>query len=380
MRPSFGFLFASPPRRITIFPIRGDRLRIAGDLTRLGRIRTPQSIRVAPPIPRMRFRMARFTSDELRRIQATLRRRFAIRRRADVLDVGFGPGYRAGRADAERPWCACFYVHRKRRRCPAHERLPRRVRFRVKRGRRFEQFTVPTDVIELNGPCLSGCVLSHASGAPAMTGLIVAWRERASSTLTWAVITVGHAFPRSVSFPEPMPRVVLRGQRGARVAGRLLARALSGGVDAAVVEVQRYDLVRSGIITPQQNTRGLVIRSVDEISRDEGAFGTTHPGQEVWPFVVRAYLPTCLLFVQQIGPIDHVVHAHRAPTGAFRPGTSGSLWRVASRSAAMQFGGLESRFEEGFAQALASVLPWASAAVTSLYDVIAGSFRIVATI
>lgn len=326
------------------------------------------------------FEPERFTADELRRIQRTLRRRFQLHRRRDLLDVGFGPGLRAARLDPQRPWCVCFYVHRKRQPRRYAERIPRQVQFRLRRGRRFIRFTAATDVIELTKPALSGCVLSYGAGSAVTAGLVVVWQEREAAGLSWAVVTVGHAFPAAVAFPEPLPRVEIRGRGSSRLAGRLLARAPRGRADAAVVQVQHYDLVRCGILDARHGSQALRIRSVDEVKGDEGAPGSSHPRRAARPFYIRAYLPECWLFEDLVGRLRHVIHAHRAQAQTFERGTSGSLWRVFEWPAAMQFGGLQPEFREGFAQILEGVLEWAQEAVGRQVPLQPGTFRAVAAI
>ena len=322
--------------------------------------------------------MREFSEAELRAIQKSLFRRF--RKRAEIADIGFGPGVRANRQDPQRPASVCFYVRKKRTPRDREKHIPPTVKFRLKRRGKMRQFELPTDVIEVKKLVLSGVPMSFSGGGSVTGGVLVVWKEPSQTYLTWGLITVRHAFPASLSLPQSRANIRIAGAGSSRLSGTLLAVSSSARLDASLIRVKRFDLVAANIMDPTQGTNGLAVRTVDQLRDDEGASGVTRPRNTDRQFTVRTFIPVCHLFEQQIGVIDSVVHAHYAANQTFSSGTSGSLWRIANISGAIQFGGMSPAFREGFGQSLELVMAWAKETVDDLFGIEPDSFRYVARI
>jgi hypothetical protein len=312
-------------------------------------------------------------------MQRTLKTRFRACVAGPIFEIGFGQATRGGRADPRRPWSACVYVHRKQLPRDPRKRIPRQVAIRLRRGRRFVTLHLATDVIELAGPALSGRQLRYRDQPAATAGAVLVWRAARQTALSWGLLTVGHAIPRTASTPQTMAQVTIKGNAGTTVRGRLLAKTPRHRVDGALVAVSKFDLIAAGIIDADQGTSPLPVLSLTELKNCSGHDGNSFPAATLRPFQVRAYMPECSLFRDQIGVIHDAIHVYRARAGTFARGSSGSSWAVANL-AAIQFGGVGPAFSEGLGQALVNLLDWAATAIDEAGGLQPGSLRVVARI
>jgi hypothetical protein len=56
--------------------------------------------------------------------------------------------------------------------------------------------------------------------------------------------------------------------------------------------------------------------------------------------------------------LQHCIRVRQQTAGVFRPGTSGSYWRVGPRPGCLQVGGRQPEFAEGIGQPLQEVQNW----------------------
>jgi hypothetical protein len=172
------------------------------------------------------------------------------------------------------------------------------------------------------------------------------------------LLTVGHAFPRLRQLKPSDRAVRVLADRQREFAGLLYAQSsLRDTIDGSLILVQRADLIASGILSPGQSGRRIA-RSLQQLSVDIGSFGSTRPRSLDLPFQVQAFFPSFRL-VPSLGIITDVVSVFDAPTGAFQPGSSGSVFTIKRQAAAMQFAGTPKDFRMGFGQAMVTILDWA---------------------
>lgn len=306
------------------------------------------------------------TLAELARIRGTLVDRYGIRQRGNIVEVGFGAAERNAAIDPRRRDAICFYVLRKRDPRRAADRIPATERVRVKRGRHFVMVELPTDVIEIERDAieLTGRRIEHAEGTShATAGAIVAWRGEGEHYFRYAVLTVGHLFWDRRKTPETSRQVVIRAAGHRRLRGRLVLRSEAGaGVDAALVELSRQDLIAGGLLADQASSRGKRVRRLTELMNDPWRSGVTLPRRQPFPFLVLRYLPEFSL-ISELGTITHVLEVRSQVAGAFGQGTSGAAWIIARQAACQQFAGWRSNrpgedYRRGNGQALETILDW----------------------
>jgi hypothetical protein len=299
---------------------------------------------------------------EMITIRHRLRRRFGIGQRGNIIDVAFGMAEHDQVLDRSRPDAICFYVRRKC--CPRAkvDRIPPRLAFRLKRGSRFVQIELATDVILIGTRRVraTGERISHADyRGRGTTGGVVAWKVANQSPWQWGVLTVGHLFHGVSSLPEPNARVQIGDAAAGPIAGTLLVCSRPSdrpSVDAALVAVERSLLVSAQLIPDQVSTAGKRIRPISVLKHDRGATGFTFPERVTLDFRVVRFLPISDM-VPALGSLSFVSEAIGQP-GTFGVGRSGSLWAIQRQAAALQHGGLPWQFARGWGQSLEYVLAW----------------------
>jgi hypothetical protein len=298
--------------------------------------------------------------DEMQRIQRTLRKRYRAGVHGNILDVGFGAALESGRMQPERGACLTFLVRRKRHRPRRQDAIAPSVGVRLKRGRHFAQLVFPTDVVEVGQITTTGRRLEYTS-RHVTTGVVLAWRTPGESRLSWGLVTVGHPFPRWQALGPSRRRVTVHTRRGT-IAGVLIARSDSRrNVDAAIARVEKQELIDKRLITRSQSRHRIAARDVARLSGDPQRSGETLRVGGTRPFVVHAYFP--LLHVPRVGQIAHVVSVLSGRPGTFARGTSGSPWRWGNQAACVQVAGRAADFQQGFGQALTTVVEWAAGAL-----------------
>lgn len=322
------------------------------------------------------------THCELSRIRETLVARFKVSARSNIRDVSFGIAERSGALDESRSNCVLFFVKTKKKRPSASSRVPRKVQVRVRRGKQFVCVELDSDIVPFGGRAkLTGKRIffrgrSRNSGT---AGCVAIWKRVGTHRFRWGVLTVSHIMPSDHGVPEQGTSVLLTGPL-ARQQGRLVALSLGTGLDAALVEVSRAQLVETGVISQTQSTRGLKIRDRDTLATDRGAKGFTRPISGALPITVQAFTSEFTMLEDEIGVLTDVVQVS-SKRGAFVKGTSGSLWSVKRQVACMQFGQIGNS-SRGLGQPIAEIVEWAAKTVGSQQGVSRSSidFRVVAAI
>jgi len=316
------------------------------------------------------------TTDELRRIQRTLRTRYRIGTRSNLLDVGFGAALKAGKFQPGRRLCITFLVRKKKNVRKVTDRIPPKVHVRLKRGKRFVNLSFSTDVVEVGGIVAAGRTLDYRTKT-VTTGVIVAWKASSRSRYSWGVVTVGHVFPRLRTLSRLRRKVTIRTNRG-KFFGTLVAKSDGDReIDAAIAQVKRQDLVAKRLMTASQSARRIEPRMVTTLASDQNKSGQTLRVGGKRRFTVHAYFPS--LRVPSLGAIDHIVSVFSGAAQTFQPGTSGSGWLIQNQAACLQIAGRMPDFKQGFGQSLNSVAEWAAKVLAKQQRMHLGSFRIVAT-
>ncbi|MGV3483798.1 MAG: hypothetical protein ACO1RT_05225 [Planctomycetaceae bacterium] len=312
-------------------------------------------------------KLRELTDDEVCRVHRTLTARYERRPGSDILEIGLGVAERAGKLDTRRSDAFVFYVPNKRLPRNEAERIPATETVRIKRGRQFVSVELPTDVIEFDRDrlTLTGRLILHATEPDriATAGAVVLWRIGFSGPFHWSVTTAGHHFWDRPEVPERTPQVTIRCSGDQSLTGRLILRSLPrDGVDIALVEVPRAELIDKRVVAVSAPTTAKRIRSISEIRRDELHRGTTHPESTGIEFrVIRYFYEFKLL--PELGTLFDVLKVHSLQNHAFGQGRSGSLWIVARQAACHQSVGWstmdpEQTYVEGAGQSLHYALRW----------------------
>jgi hypothetical protein len=305
----------------------------------------------------LRSAVADLTADELRRIQNTLRARYDLGSRTNILDIGFGAALQRGKLRPDRGLCITFLVRAKRDPSSKSDRIPPAVTVRVKRGRRFVPFSFGTDVVEVGQLAATGSRLEYRSKT-VTTGLIVAWHPEASGKLSWGVVTVGHIFPRLRTLSKRNRQVTIRTGRG-HFFGRLVAQSADNqSIDAAIALVDRQDLIAHRLLAKPASVSSMPPRRIEQLISDQHKIGETLRTAGARRFTVHAYFPT--LRVTDIGTLQHMISVISEAAQTFQKGTSGTSWLIQNQAACQQVAGRTPAFRQGFGQALVAVTEWAA--------------------
>ncbi len=316
--------------------------------------------------------LAELSLAELHRVRRTLADRFRISPQGEILEVGFGMAEKGDRLDRSRPDAFCFWVAKKRKR-PGEFAIPAIVSVRLRRGNRFVEVRLPSDVLQPSAaPRATGrnLYLADRPTRPATAGGIIAWRVASeAASLTWAVLTVGHLFSdrhrEAVRSAASHPIQVQIDAVNRVIVGDLTAstqRHDGSQVDAAIVTVRRRDLVDAGLMPENVSTRGKRVRTTDQLWRDQHRVGLSLVDPQPLPIEIGRFYPLSSL-VAELGTLANVFEALSAIPQTFAPGRSGTLWAIAGHAAGMQHAGYPLAFMRGLAQGLSTVLEWAAAAI-----------------
>jgi hypothetical protein len=309
--------------------------------------------------------------DELDRLHETLAQRYQVGR-GNVLEIGFGIAEQRGRPVTLRRDEIVFHVadkgpNRRRRPIPAFEEV------RIRRGRRYLRVRLPTDVVELDRHdlVLTGREIHHQTDPArvATASVVLVWRLTGEFYFRWNVITVGHLFWSLGAVPESTPGVRIRAGQ-TLLDGRLVLRTRPGaGVDVALVEVQRGDLIDRGILPGKPSTRGKTIRSISDLAGDRGETGSTRPRTRAIPLQVLRYFPR-FRSAPQVGPLFHVLTVRSGQVGAFGTGHSGALWQIRRQLACQQvFAWQSDGFRRAGGQSIHYALRWIQAELAEAHGV-----------
>ena len=315
---------------------------------------------------------------EWHRVGRTLRRRFPAAD-AGVVGVGFGVAEKGSVADPDRAHAACFLVLRKGDPPTRRGRIPDVASVRVRRGGRFVELRLATDVIEVDPTRwqLTRRTIRHVSvSQTSAASNLITWRTRFGGSDRWGTVTVGHPFWGVATVPDPeslvqmtMPAtdfVTTTRPRSPKFRGRLLARTGrrdGAGVDAAVIGFDEGDPQESEWVSGDNADR-LLARSVDDMARDVMRAGITRTVLGEIPFVVRRYYPEFSL-ITEVGRMRDVIEVESVVPAAFAPGSSGNVWTIEDQPACLQFAGYVDpaspglSYRRGLGQPVTRVLDWA---------------------
>lgn len=323
-------------------------------------------------------RLCDLSDDELRRIHHTLSDRFGVGRRGEILEIAFGNAEKAGKLDANRTDAFIFYVTSKRMPRAADDRIAKTEGVRIRRQQTFVLVELATDVIlfDPTQPRLTGRPIAHA-GSPtrfATAGSVIIWRLGFSGPFHWCVTTAGHHFWDRPNVPENAPQVTVFCGRNERLSGSLIMRSLpKEGVDIALVEVSREDLIDRGLIASSAPTAAKRIRSISDIRRDRLTEGTTHPQSHGIEFSVLRYFYEFKL-MPQLGTLFDVLKVRSRVNNAFQSGRSGSLWIIARQAACHQSVGWrtsdpDQTYRDGAGQSLHYAFRWVQSRLADQYQI-----------
>ncbi len=340
-----------------------------------GKSRTGRaSDKLLPTVRLMPVSFETFSIDELRRLQATLRRRF---RAARIIDVGFGPGMANGRRDPRRPFSAAFLVARKRNPRDPGERIPASIQCRLKRGSKFATFQIPTDIVPAPRMKSSGRVVKRPNQATRVaTGCVISWKENGAPRRKWAIVTVGHYFQE---IQRSSKTVYLYRTTADRIYGRFLFRSPSASkLDVAVAAFVKRDLLAAGLV-PARSIPNLKPRSMEQIKNDVGKPGQAlvPPGNDRITIEFEYFFPENAE-VAGLGRIRNVVRVSSRVPGAFRRGRSGTVFVTGRQQvSSLQYAGSTGNGRLGLGQSLVTILDWTGVQLTRRFDLAAGSMRLI---
>ncbi|GEM_PF-3383555 len=301
-------------------------------------------------------RLWELTDTELARIQDTLERRLRQAGDTNVVAVGFGAKVKGGRIRRRGIMAARYLVRRKSLPRQRIRRVTPQVSVRLRRGNRYINVVLDTDV--------EACVDASDSGAEvrarsrAATSFVMRWRMTTTSVWSWGVLSVSHAFHGSVA---RHPDIV---HNGRRAPATLITRTRRNSrLDAALIQVSLADLLNVRILRTGQPLRSITHRSRAQLMGDASSqrAGKSHRvrGSGFTSFVrfkATDYLPVYRISGIRREAILRVVQSRRS---AFAPGTSGSGFTIGGRLAALQLGTDDSRNRTGLGQSIDTLLEWA---------------------
>jgi hypothetical protein len=323
----------------------------------------------------MALELPNFSNDELRRLQASLKRRF---REANVIDVAFGPGQVKGKQDPRRPFCACFFVSNKRNPRNKKERIPKTVKCRLKRMGKFVTFEIPTDVVRTRKMKMTGRRMRRLNTSKKITtGGVVSWKEQSSSKRKWAVVTVGHHFPKNTASGEKVK--VFRTKSDYIVGHFMFQSKKSSKLDVAVARCSKSDLRHFGLI-PANSIPKLKPRTVDQLKSDIGKSGKSliPPKDSKITIDFDHFFPENDE-VDALWTIRNVVRTESKKTGAFKGGRSGTVFATNSNQvSAMQYAGTTGNAKEGLGQSYDTIMDWVEKQLKAKStNLVSGSLRLV---
>ena len=305
-------------------------------------------------------------SPEFKKIRNTLRKRFGVGQRGNILEIAFGQAEKNGRPCTSRPQAICFYVNRKCRPRAKADRIPESVSVRLRRTGHYVEAEFPSDVILLERKVRpTGRRIRHLDEPDryATSGCVIVWRPIGERQFTWGILSVGHRFRNIATVPESSKRVrmLVNSSPATEIEGTLLARTLvsdSDHIDASITSMSRSTMIRNGVLPASPSTSGKTIRKTSDLRNDAGLDAHTYPPGRKIEFEVMRFMPECEL-IPALGKQFDVVEGLSGTDNAFGPTRSGSLAVVDRQAASIQLAGLPTSFRRGWGQALESVLEWA---------------------
>lgn len=314
------------------------------------------------------------TPDEMRRIQQTIRRRYPTDPDSNILAVGFGPADKNGKFDPERPFAACYYVKKKKRKksVPDDQRIPEELSVRVKRGKTFVTVPLRTDVVKAPQFAPSSRFVTDTGARLGSAGMLVTWK-RPDVPREWGIVTAGHLFAGGQT--TAALKVDLLIGTAAILVDVFQPSEAPPLLDVALLEITPSMLTLAGLKPPVVPPPQGNFWTEAELTAAFGPSNTTSiPGVSLRPerddptFVTKRYFPRSENLIPALGDLSNIIHV--AGTNAvnpapFIPGTSGSAWKIQGRAAAVQVGrNLKVKptdpeeNTEGLAQCLDTQLKW----------------------
>lgn len=311
--------------------------------------------------------------DELKRVRATLRKRFGVGKRGNILEIAFGQAEKRNSPCSARPEAICFYVRHKRRPRAKADRIPELLTIRFRRQNEYVSLRLPTDVVHIaRSVKATGRRIRHLDEPKryATSGCVLVWRQAGQRVFQWGILSVGHSFRNVDSVPESNKRVRLRVKLrpSTEIEGRLLARTRASDqdpVDASIISVSKSSMIRNKVLPRHPSTSGKAVRSVGDLSQDAGRLGHTFPPRQKIAFRVMRFMPECEL-IPALGLQHNVLETLASKPSAFGPTRSGSLSVINRQAATVQIAGLPAFFRRGWGQSLETALGWAQGELAKL--------------
>jgi hypothetical protein len=317
-----------------------------------------------------------FTPDELRRMQASARRRL---QRAGVVEIAFGPARSDGKLATDRPFAVCVFVRRKHDPASPAARIPASMTFRLQRRGQSRAWELPTDVVESPEMQPTGRPLRRTDTPDRATaGAVLSWKRPHRSRRLWGVVSVSHYFAGY----QPGRPVKIWFDGSSFLTGSLQFRSPpASGLDTALIECERGELVEGGLI-PDNSIPQLDPLTIEELIRLVGKPGLCipPPGDESLEVEYEYFFPVNDE-TRALWPMHNVVRV-RALSGepAFTPGRSGTALLTRSRQmTSVQYAGTAPDGMRGLAQAFRPMMEWIEGELDQRRDIVLGSLRLVST-
>ncbi|MEM0924947.1 MAG: hypothetical protein AAGJ83_02825 [Planctomycetota bacterium] len=294
------------------------------------------------------------TDEQWRRVAAT-----AVRRVKQITgercQIGIGPKYTRGRSTSR--LSVRVYLDRKLDRVAVRKRLPEHFRLRLRRpDGRYDVIHIATDVEPLTDFVPTGARVRHRDGE-ATTGLLVRWIE--ADEVGWGFLVPAHFFAGT-----RLCSVTVRADRSTRFLCRRRATARKRDrVDVAVLQIRgKRDEIESKLMATEWikslAPRGLKFVSTRVVHRNavRQRRGTTFAVKWNRAFTAEEVFPNGFRLGERL--LDDCIRVGRARKETFRPGTSGSMWRLSTDVACLQVGGRQPEFREGIGQPIDRISRW----------------------
>ena len=320
--------------------------------------------------------MVGYSAEQLIRLQRTLRRRFRVAARPDLLEIGFGH-VPLDRSSTGRPRLTCVFFTTDGQTGSSQSpsrRLPDEVTARVRDGRRYRTVRLPTRRVVAGG-LEPSAASAEFSGTRFTLSAVISWRRTERRRREWGLLTVGHPFPALQRIPAWQRLVEVRGERP--FYGTLILRSRRGGrFDGAVIRTARDELAAAGLVPEHGHIGYRTARPLEQLGKDMGRSAElTVPGKHSRSFQVQAFLPR--MTIPGVGSLHYVLAGSAPRSKTFAPGTSGAGWQIEGQPACFQIAAVAPRYRIGFGQAVTSLLVWAETRLRRHHpDLVPGSIRL----
>ena len=299
-------------------------------------------------------RYSDLSDDQSRRVAARAERRVK-QITGKRCQIGIGPKYTGGRSTPQ--LSVRVYLDQKLDRVAESRRLPDDFQIRLRRlDGRYDVVRIATDVEPLTDFVPTGVRAKHRDGE-ATTGWLVRWIEE--DEVGWGFLVPAHFFAGT-----RLRNVTVRADRSTRFLCRRRATAQKRDrVDVAVVQIRgRQDEIETKLMATEWidslAPRRLKFASTRVVHRNavRQRRGTMFAVKWNRAFTAEEIFPNGFRLGGRI--LDDCIRVGQARRETFRPGTSGSMWRLSADVACLQVGGRQPDFREGIGQPIDRISRW----------------------